>query len=276
MLSRAAASEAFCLDLARSISLTTVDAEVFNLAGRPTVVVSRYDRRGGENGVARIHQEDALQAIGKRDKKYEGDGGPSLRDFAEVLSRLGSHRDLVRLLSLTTFNVLVGNADAHAKNFSILHHEDGSIELAPAYDITPTTYYRNIPTSRGLVDLDDALGMKVNHEQSIHSITEVDLIAEGKSWGLGMKDADEIVRKTVESVTGFVDDAANRWGIPESMTKFVKNRARALSEGEQASAYESGRRSTNRRGSSVAVDRPHVPADLNDQSKPTDRSSESR
>jgi serine/threonine-protein kinase HipA len=155
-----AAGEAFCLDLARAISLTTVEVEVLDLAGRPTVVVSRYDRRPEANGIVRIHQEDALQSIGKRDKKYEGDGGPSLRDFAEVISRLGSHRDLVRLLSLTTLNVLVGNADAHAKNFSILHYEDGSIELAPAYDITPTTYYRNIPTSRGLVDLDDAIGMR--------------------------------------------------------------------------------------------------------------------
>jgi serine/threonine-protein kinase HipA len=269
-----AASEAFCLDLARSISLTTVEAEVLDLAGRPTVVVSRYDRRAEANGVTRIHQEDALQAIGKRDKKYEGDGGPSLRDFAEVLSRLGSHRDLVGLLSLTTLNVLVGNADAHAKNFSILHQVDGSIELAPAYDITPTTYYRQIPTSRGLVDLDDALGMKVNHKKSIHSITEVDLIAEGKSWGLGNRDADEVVRETVQLVSGFIDDAANRWGIPESMTKFVKNRARALSDGEQASAYESDRPPANRRGSS-AFGQQHVPADLSDQSEPTDRSSES-
>lgn len=235
-----ATSEAFCLDLARSIGLTTIEAEVLELAGRPTVVVSRYDRRVGADGTERIHQEDALQAIGKRENKYEGNGGPSLRDFAAVLRRFGSRRDLVKLLSLTTLNIIVGNADAHAKNVSMLHYDTGLIELAPAYDITPTTYYRNIPTSRGLVDLDDALGMKVNHKKSIHSITAVDLIAEGRSWGLSGQDATGIVHETIDLISQFVDPAARRWNIPASISTFVTQRASALAEGKQANAFESG------------------------------------
>lgn len=49
--------------------------------------------------------------------------------------------ELLRLLDAVMFNVLVGNNDAHGKNYSLLHRADG-IELAPLYDLTCTVAYR--------------------------------------------------------------------------------------------------------------------------------------
>ena len=44
---------------------------------------------------------------------------------------------MLRFLQLIVFNFLIGNADAHAKNLSILHADNG-IKLAPFYDLVST------------------------------------------------------------------------------------------------------------------------------------------
>ena len=153
-----AAGEVFCLGLARRLGLTTVESEVIDVAGRPVFVVSRYDRTLTPEGTVRIHQEDMCQALAvdcsnRSGRKYQAEGGPSLRDVAGVLSAFAPFSDRTKLLALVVTNVVVGNADAHAKNISLLHPPDGTITLAPAYDITPTTFYlfmaRVLPPSGG-------------------------------------------------------------------------------------------------------------------------------
>jgi hypothetical protein len=51
--------------------------------------------------------------------------------------------DPVTLLSLTTVNLAIGNTDAHAKNISVIHAEDGSHRLAPAYDVAMNLHRRH-------------------------------------------------------------------------------------------------------------------------------------
>ncbi|MTH39164.1 type II toxin-antitoxin system HipA family toxin, partial [Veillonella dispar] len=60
----------------------------------------------------------------------------------ETLMRLtlkltDSFEEVVRLYRLMCFNVLAGNRDDHAKNFSYLYDEDRAVwTLSPAYDLT--------------------------------------------------------------------------------------------------------------------------------------------
>ena len=70
-------------------------------------------------------------------------------------SYLPSHSDrrrplcplnVIALLDAAIFNVIVGNADAHGKNFSILYRS-GSPRLAPLYDLLCTAYYRDLSKS---------------------------------------------------------------------------------------------------------------------------------
>ena len=87
-----------------------------------------------------MHQEDGCQATATPPGlKYQEQGGPALRDLADVIRDFGDPRDVTSLLRRTTFNLAVGNADAHAKNFSILH-EPGvpAVALAPLYDVLST------------------------------------------------------------------------------------------------------------------------------------------
>lgn len=48
--------------------------------------------------------------------------------------------DVLKLLDAAIFNLLIGNADAHGKNFSLLHNKNG-IALAPLYDLLSTFAY---------------------------------------------------------------------------------------------------------------------------------------
>lgn len=110
---------------------------------------------------------------------------PSLRRIAEVLRR--EYAAQRPLLELTTLNVALGNTDAHAKNISVLYHEDGQLELAPAYDISPHRHYLNAGRRSA---------MDVNGVQDIDEITVDDLAVEGVSWGF----REDVARDAVESV----------------------------------------------------------------------------
>jgi serine/threonine-protein kinase HipA len=236
-----ALAESFCLRLARALGLTNVDTEVIDVNGRPVIVVSRYDRQYTPEGITRIHQEDACQALGvdcsdRPYRKYQSGGGPSLRAFAEILSDFAPPQDRFKLLALVVTNVAVGNADAHAKNVSLLHLRDGSCALAPAYDITPTTFYKDVPTSQGPKDLSDKLGMWVNNKKSVHDVTAEDMVAEGASWGMSRAEASRVVEETLRGIEDNVEAAAISTGLPSQILEFVSQRTRSLAVGDPAGA----------------------------------------
>ena len=81
-------NEAFCMRVAKHLGMAVADVETITVGGRQLIVVSRYDRVVAPSGVVeRVHQEDFCQATGTMPaKKYEEDGGPSLRKIAAILS----------------------------------------------------------------------------------------------------------------------------------------------------------------------------------------------
>ncbi|MBM4131620.1 type II toxin-antitoxin system HipA family toxin, partial [bacterium] len=142
-------NEFFCLTLAREVGLP-VPAARLAATKTPILVVERYDRRRDPGGtVTRLHQEDFCQAQGLPPHlKYENEGGPALaRLFAVVAA--GSRAPLPdkrSLLRWVLFNVLIGNADAHAKNLSLVHDDPDAPRprLAPFYDLVCTAAYRQL------------------------------------------------------------------------------------------------------------------------------------
>lgn len=104
--------------------------------GVPAVVATRYDRVPSQYGVRRLHQEDLCQALSVTpDKKYAEDGGPSTPDVIKVLGKTSEPtRAIASFAAMLFFNYLMGAPDAHAKNYSLLHLEDGHCLLAPLYD----------------------------------------------------------------------------------------------------------------------------------------------
>ena len=139
------ANEGFCMRLARESGITVPDVSVLDIAGDPALLISRYDRTSRNGQVERIHQEDFCQALGVPGRlKYEKDGGPDAVRFLGLLNRwsVDVANDVADLMDRIAFNYLIGNADAHAKNFSLLHRD--GVRLAPAYDLLSTYVYGHL------------------------------------------------------------------------------------------------------------------------------------
>lgn len=138
------ANEAFCMALADAMEMRPAKAKIHRVLDRTFLLVERYDRRIDEHGQRqRIHQEDFCQALGViPELKYQNEGGPDLAKCFELVrsETRPNAPQVLRLLDYVIFNVLIGNHDAHAKNFSLLHSSKAPV-LAPMYDALSTAIY---------------------------------------------------------------------------------------------------------------------------------------
>ncbi len=231
-------AEAYLNDVAVAIGLSAHETRVEAAGEHAVLVVERYDRRRTEAGIERIHQEDAAQALGLPwggNAKYEAvDPRASLANIARLLggSAFARTNDRDRLLALTTLNIVAGNTDAHAKNFSLLlpsladaFRPAAAARLADAYDIVPQVLFS---AER------DPLALRVNGHQDSGAITAEDLIAEGRSWGVPRSRAAEVVSSTLESIRSAVENIGDRHSAPASLPTFLIEQAENLLRGDRA------------------------------------------
>ncbi|HEU4906130.1 MAG TPA: type II toxin-antitoxin system HipA family toxin [Solirubrobacterales bacterium] len=146
----AVANEAFCMALAAQAGLSAAAAESRLAAGSEYLLVRRYDREESSPD-GRLHQEDLCQALGLVPAvKYESEGGPTIDDCARLIRRHSAApaRDVIAFLDALLFNFLIGNHDAHSKNYSLLLDGPEAIRLAPLYDLLCTAVIDG--TSRSL------------------------------------------------------------------------------------------------------------------------------
>ncbi|HEY9869473.1 MAG TPA: type II toxin-antitoxin system HipA family toxin [Candidatus Obscuribacterales bacterium] len=140
-------NEYLCLKVAKALGLPVPNAEIRRAEDQVYLLVERYDRSVDEGkGILRLHQEDFCQALGVKEK-YQRYGGPTLRDCFDLL--LNSSLPVVDrniLMQAVVFNFLIGNADAHGKNFAMLYDSHGKARLAPFYDILCTQVYEDLST----------------------------------------------------------------------------------------------------------------------------------
>lgn len=137
-------NEGFCMALAAALGLKPAPAQIHTVAGRSFLLVARYDRISAATGpLQRLHQEDFCQALGVVPaSKHQNEGGPDLAQCFALLRRVTrpSAPQVLRLFDYVVFNALIGNHDAHAKNFSLLYTGKAPT-LAPLYDALSTAVY---------------------------------------------------------------------------------------------------------------------------------------
>jgi serine/threonine-protein kinase HipA len=133
-----ALNELFCMQLAQAVGIKV--PRTFWFAG--AFATERYDRVWAGSRLERVHQEDFVQLLGlPATAKYE----VGLRHCFELVDRYirdaeGARRELVERL---LFNLLIGNGDAHGKNFALLFGTGGP-QLTPAYDLLCTQAYPSL------------------------------------------------------------------------------------------------------------------------------------
>ena len=191
-------NEAFCMRLALAVGLEVapVQARVLDIGGgkrRTYLLVDRYDRAMGPSGVRRLHQEDFCQASGITSAfKYQADGGPGFKVCFDLLRRVATvpAKDIGRMLSAVVLNVILGNADAHAKNFSLLY-EQGSTRLAPLYDLLSTAYYQDLAADSA---------MKIGDASTLENLNQKEWRDFAGKVGIGFPIIRSRVGELVESV----------------------------------------------------------------------------
>ena len=180
--------EALCMKLAAATGLSA--AAVRRETSRVSTTWSWIDMTGftaqapgGEPLLERLHQEDFCQALGiVSEQKYQKEGGPSLKQCFALLREVSSAPviDLARLLDAVIFNYLVGNNDAHGKNFSLLYRGTGTenfeVTLAPLYDVVSTVYYP---------ELSRDMAMRIGDEYSSEKVTARNFEQLAEEAGLG-------------------------------------------------------------------------------------------
>lgn len=134
--------------LAEAMQLKPAKSKVHWVLDRSFLLVERYDRLIDAHGQRqRLHQEDFCQALGVvPEMKYQNEGGPDLAQCFDLVrsATRPSAPQVLRLLDYVIFNALIGNHDAHAKNFSLLYlgRKSGKAPiLAPSYDTLSTAVY---------------------------------------------------------------------------------------------------------------------------------------
>lgn len=210
-------AEAWAMTAAARVTLTA-DIELLELAGAPkTLVVTRFDRTTVDGRPTRLHQEDGAQAMGIHpDKKYAGQppskSDPTLRKIAELFDRYADRPadERRRLLQQVVVNVAVGNTDAHAKNYGVLHPTEQTITLSPMYDVTPA-----IVINPATADM----GMRVGETLVIDRVTSDKIVDEAMSWGMPRAEAVAVTESALVDLRAGILAATERF--PATSTAVV-------------------------------------------------------
>lgn len=101
------------------------------------LAVQRFDR----DRPGRIHAEDFAQVLSvDPQNKYTGGTYADIAAMMLAVDDLGEPA-VLELMRRIAVSELLGNYDFHLKNIGVLHHDDGRIELSPAYDIVAYCVY---------------------------------------------------------------------------------------------------------------------------------------
>ena len=214
-------NEAFCMELANACDLNAASAEVGIVEDIDYLLVERYDRiRGEDENIQRLHQEDFCQALGiPSEIKYQSEGGPSLADCFKLIRDASSAPapDLIALLDAVIFNLLIGNHDAHAKNFSLLYMPDRSIRLAPLYDLVSTVFYP---------ELIDRMAMKIGKQPKSSLIYPKDFDRFAADAGLGVAAARARIPALADRLLEEIPGIDTPHPISESVASLISERCK--------------------------------------------------
>lgn len=139
-------NECFSMRLAERIGLPAAESGLMRLNGGDFYWTKRYDREIADGRICRLHQEDFCQiCVISGELKYENEGGPSFANCMAAMSEMRiSLADRLAFIDRMIYNYLIGNADAHGKNSSILYRGKNGKSLAPMYDVMSTAVYGNL------------------------------------------------------------------------------------------------------------------------------------
>lgn len=196
-------AEDWALKTAAAAGIPAAAARLEMFGSRQAIIVDRFDRAPAGS---RLHQEDFTQALAlPSEAKYEGNSAPPSR-LTRLVNAAAPHtrdddafrRDLLRAV---TFNLAIGNGDAHSKNYSLILRDGGEVLLAPLYDVAPTLL---------LYAPSNNAGHSIDGQIRLSYITLEHLAREGAAWGLDLDDARQTAVSALEAIAAAATTTQSR------------------------------------------------------------------
>lgn len=195
-------NEFICIKTAEKLGIKVPDVKIGYANKTKYFLIQRYDREIIVNKIKRIHQEDFCQASNIPSAyKYQAEGGVDFKRCFEIL-RVTSQPAVAinQFIQLMIFNYLIGNNDAHGKNFSILHYENGEIKFAPAYDILCSQVYP---------ELSNKMAMKIGGHYKHDEILLMRFEKLANENDISFTQLKKIIKNQCENLPIIVEDVIN-------------------------------------------------------------------
>lgn len=192
----------------RLVDVTDVEGLPEGMAGmeKTAYAIKRFDR---PQGSAAVHAEDFAQVFDVYpEDKYKR---ASYRNILTVVAAEAGEADAREFIRRLVFTVLIGNADMHLKNWSLIYPDRRTAALSPAYDFVSTIAY--LP--------DDKLALDVARTKKFAEITYdefADLAAKAR---LPQKTMLDTARETAERFLVVWRTERKNLGLPRATVEAI-------------------------------------------------------
>jgi serine/threonine-protein kinase HipA len=179
------------------------------------LAVDRFDR--GPNSA--VHMEDACQLLTLMPgQKYSG--AKEFIKLIQVLDRLSTRgiEDVRQFFIRQTVNTLIGNSDAHLKNFSVLYHNGIRPELSPAYDIVCVSALAGFRGFGANVAID-----KLQRQETLDTYTAI-----ARQAGISERIAKAAVTQTISLAKDLWPKALQDMEVPDAVRIQIEERLKTL------------------------------------------------
>jgi len=199
--------------------LTDVPANLWPASADTAYAIRRFDRTA-ERGL--VHIEDFAQVRGLYpSKKYTG----TFETLAALIYRQYDSESLIEFARRLAFNYVIGNGDAHLKNWSLLYTDLRRPVLSPAYDLVATAIYRPI-------DRPEDLGLKFAKSRSFKSVTLGNferLERKVNANGVGLREiAYDVIQKILSSWPEIAETLESSPWLQNAIGEGITERASAI------------------------------------------------
>ncbi|MBZ9792002.1 type II toxin-antitoxin system HipA family toxin [Rhizobium sp. 3T7] len=213
MLAKAVGVEVPDFELVPISDLVGVEAGLLK-GGDLALAVKRFDR---QEGGRRVHVEDFLQVLGDQpDRKYSAANEETIMAIATRLG--GGTQAFLQSVRRVAANILMGNTDAHTKNWSLWYPTPCEGQLSPAYDIVASVVY----------DPSDKMALRFRGTHDSHIITSQRFQRAASLCGVPEKRATKEVRHVVEQAADEWRNLLQDMPMPEDYAKTLIARAQTL------------------------------------------------
>jgi len=177
-------------------------------------LVDRFDRTSDGR---RVHAEELAQVINiptaRIDAKYDR---ANFETIATVVAALAGIEAVGEVIDRIVLNVLIGNGDAHLKNWGFTYDDGQLPRLSPVYDVLPTVLYMQ----------GDDLGLNLNATKRFEAVVPASFERLGERAGYGAARAKHRAAEAVERIM-------SAWGIladllPREQSSALTTRLRGL------------------------------------------------